>query len=78
MTMPKLIEDWKKAWRFLSVQAAAILALLSMIQADLLPQVQPLVPAKYWPYVTLGMAILIGIFRVLAQPGLHTDQGSAK
>lgn len=65
--MPKLIDDWRQSWRFLSLHAAAALAALSLIQANVVPYVQPLVPEKYWPWVSLGMALLIGFFRLLAQ-----------
>lgn len=71
MKLPTLITEWRKAWRFSSVQAALVLAALSMAQADLLPYVQPLVPAKYWPFVSLGMAVAIMVFRLLAQPSLE-------
>lgn len=72
--MPKLIPEWKISWRFTSVQAAAVLVVLSMIQADALPYVQPMVPAKYWPFVSGGLGIAIVIFRILAQVGLRAPQ----
>lgn len=72
--VPKLIPEWRLSWRFSSVQAAAVLAALSLLQADLLPYLQPLIPAKYWPLVTLALAVAIWIFRILAQPSLHEPQ----
>jgi hypothetical protein len=63
----KLVDDWRQAWRFNSVRVAAILGMLSLLQSDVLPYVQPLVPAKFWPYVTLGLAVLIGVFRIVQQ-----------
>lgn len=36
-TMPKIIPEARHAWRFSSIQAALLLALLSGIQADALP-----------------------------------------
>jgi hypothetical protein len=76
--MPKLIPEWRRSWRFTSVQAAAVLAALSLLQAEVLPQVQPLIPAKYWPLVTLGFAVVIWVFRILAQPGLHKPEEPRK
>lgn len=66
----KLIPDWRKAWRYLSVQATALLALLSAVQANLLPSIQPIVPAHYWPYVTAAFGVAIGILRILPQPSV--------
>jgi hypothetical protein len=62
-----LIDDWRQAWRFNSVRVAAILGMLSLVQSDVLPYVQPLVPAKFWPYVTLGLAVLMAVFRIVQQ-----------
>ena len=48
----ELIPDWRQALRFNSVQMALVLALLSSIQADVLPLLQPIFPAKWWPFIT--------------------------
>jgi hypothetical protein len=63
----KLVDDWRNALRFNSMRAAMLLAMLSLLQSDVLPYVQPLVPPQYWPYVTLGMAVLIAVLRILQQ-----------
>lgn len=68
----KLIPDWRLAWRFLSVQAAMLLALLSGIQAEVLPLVAPLFPDSKWPIVSGGLALLVVLLRLLAQDGLAT------
>ncbi|OGB19474.1 MAG: hypothetical protein A2W72_01560 [Burkholderiales bacterium RIFCSPLOWO2_12_67_14] len=70
----KLIPDYRLAWRFLSVQAAVLLSVLSGIQADVLPLVQPLVPADKWPWVSGGLALAIIVLRVLDQPDLDRSQ----
>jgi hypothetical protein len=70
----KLIPDWRLAWRFLSVQAAALLAVLSGIQGEVLPLVQPLFPADKWPWVSGTLAIAIVLLRVMAQDGLAVDR----
>jgi len=68
-----LIPDWRKAWRFTSVRAAALLALLSAAQTDVLPLLQGLVPVRVWPWITLGFAAAIVVLRILAQPALDTE-----
>ena len=70
MKMPTLIADWRKAWRFLAIQASAVLTVLSAIQADMLPYIQPIFPAQYWPYVTAAFGITIVGLRILRQASL--------
>ncbi len=64
----KLIDNASKAPRMASVQAATALAVLSLIQSDVLPFVQPLVPAEYWPAVSGVFGLLIVGARLIAQP----------
>lgn len=66
----KLIPDWKKAWRYLSVQAAVLLALVSVAQAEVLPLFKFAVPPEKWPWVTAGFGTAIVVLRLLAQSGL--------
>jgi hypothetical protein len=70
----KLINDWSLSWKFLSVQAAALLVFLSVIQADVLPVIQPLFSPEVWSWVTGFIAVLIVIARVIAQPGLEPER----
>jgi hypothetical protein len=49
-----------------------------MVQAEVLPHVQPIVPAKYWPWVTLGFAVAIMVLRNLAQSKLHAPPPEAE
>jgi hypothetical protein len=70
----KLIPDWKLAWRFLSVQAGVLLALLSGIQADVLPLITPLFPADKWPYVSGGLALAVVVLRLVAQDDLKAKR----
>jgi hypothetical protein len=66
----KLIPDWRLAWRFMSVQASVLLALLSALQAEVLPQVAPLFPAQVWPWVSGGLALSVVLLRLIAQDSL--------
>lgn len=72
-----LIPEWRQAWRFLSVQVSVLLALLSAVQAEVLPIIQPLVPPEKWPYVSAGLALVIIVLRVCAQPALQARAGAA-
>jgi low affinity Fe/Cu permease len=73
----KFIPEIRQAWKMASIWAAVALAALSMVQADVLPLLQPLVPQNWWPYISLAFAVLIVVCRVLLQPGLHVDQEDA-
>lgn len=67
--MIKLIPNWRVAYRFASVVVSAALVVLSTIQAEALPLLQPIVPADKWPWVSglLGLAV---IFARLVDQGL--------
>ncbi len=62
----KLIPDWHRAWRFFSMQLAAILASLSALQAGL-PDVQPWFPPQTFARITLGLSALIMLLRMIKQ-----------
>lgn len=70
----KLIPDWKRAWRFASVQAAVLLALLSFLQAQILPLFQFAVDPKVWPWVTAGFGSAIAVLRVWQQSAPPSPQ----
>jgi hypothetical protein len=70
----KLIPDWRLAWRFLSVQAAVLLALLSGIQGEVLPLIAPLFPDHQWPYISGGLALTIVVLRLIAQDTLTAER----
>lgn len=72
MRAPRLIPQWRRAWRLRSVQAALMLlglSLLQGIQQDVLPMIQPLLSPTAWPWVSAGFALAIVVFRVLQQLG---------
>lgn len=68
MRKPKAIPQWRHAWRLDTMRAAALLALLSLLQTDALPLLQALVPPRVWPWVTLSFAVAIALLRIRAQP----------
>lgn len=57
-----LIPDWHQAWRFLSVQAAAVLALLAACY-DYLPAVRDYLPDGWMKWA----ALLIIVARIMNQ-----------
>jgi protein-S-isoprenylcysteine O-methyltransferase Ste14 len=53
----KLVHDWKQAWRWFSVQALALVALLPVVWPSLPPQVTAWVPEEWRPWVVVIIAI---------------------
>lgn len=51
-----LVADWKIAYKWMSVQIAAIIVLLPIIDANM-PALQPYIPAHAYQY--LGLAIVV-------------------
>lgn len=75
--LPKLIPDARRSWRFTSVQATALLALVSSIQTELFPVLEPLFTPEQWRYVLPAWTVLIFVLRHIAQPSLHQEQDTA-
>lgn len=69
----RLIPEWRDCWRMASWVTALLLMLLSMVQADVLPLVQPLVAPEQWPWVSGGLAFAIGVLRLVQQNLPHRD-----
>jgi hypothetical protein len=66
MKRPQLI-DTPQPWRLWSVRATLLYLLLSAVQTDVLPLVQPLVPPEHWPWVSGGFALAILVLRLVKQ-----------
>lgn len=64
----KLIENWRSAWRMLSVQAAALLAILASAH-DYLPALQTYLPDGWVKYA----ALVVILARVVKQERLRAD-----
>ncbi|MGJ4748434.1 hypothetical protein ACQV5M_18890 [Leptospira sp. SA-E8] len=60
-------------WRASSVLASALLAVLSVLQSEVLPLAQPVVPPEYWPYVLLAFGAAIPLLRLMKQAALHAS-----
>jgi protein-S-isoprenylcysteine O-methyltransferase Ste14 len=53
----KLVDNWKQAWRWFSIQALALVALLPVVWPQLPPQVTAWVPEAWRPWVVVIIAI---------------------
>lgn len=53
----RLVADWEKAWRWFSIQALALVALLPVVWPSLPPQVTGWVPEEWRPWVVVVIAI---------------------
>jgi hypothetical protein len=72
--MIKLIPDAAIAWRFASVQAALVLTILTAVQADVVPMLQPLMDQDTYLKVSALLSFLVIVLRVVAQPGLEPER----
>lgn len=67
----KLIENWRSAWRMLSVRAAALLALVAAAY-DYLPQLHAYMPDGWMKYG----ALVVIVARIIKQPELSSDEAA--
>ncbi len=65
----KMVEDWKSAWRWFSVQALTIIAAIPLVWPMIPPDVQAWLPEQYRPYVILALALGGIVGRVVDQKG---------
>lgn len=72
--MVKLIPDAAISWRFTSVQATLLLGIVSSIQSDLLPLLEPIFTPEQWRLVLPAWALLILVLRHIAQPSLEAER----
>lgn len=64
----RLIDEWHKAYRYLSVQLAALLAIAATAW-EFLPQLQPYLDPKWVKYAALAM-ILARVIRQTPKPAV--------
>ncbi|QQQ00970.1 DUF4175 domain-containing protein [Lysobacter enzymogenes] len=62
----KLIEDWRHAWRFLSVQAMSLALAVQGVWLNIPDDLRVHVPDRVATYVTAGVLVL-GLFGRLFQ-----------
>jgi hypothetical protein len=63
----KLVKDARKAWRWFSVQAMAVLAALPLVWVQIPPDVQDMLPEAWRPWVLTAIAISGIIGRLVPQ-----------
>lgn len=68
---PKLVRNWRSAWKWHSTRILAAIAVLPIVWMELPPEVKMLVPASWQPWIFSGIA-LAGII------GRIKDQGTDK
>lgn len=74
--MKLLIDDWKRAWRLLSVQAAAVLVALELA-GDYLPEIKEYLGDDYAKWIGLGIIVARVIRQAPARVDADTRSGAA-
>ena len=73
MQKPRLVANWRDAWRWHSTQALAFVGLAPVIWAELPPEAQAfittLVPAQYHPAIITTVALVGIVLRLRDQSG---------
>lgn len=65
----KLIDNWRQAWRFVSVQAMALALALQGVWINLPDDLRALIPDKLALSITAGILVLGLIGRLIQQRG---------
>lgn len=74
--MKLLIDDWKRAWRLLSVQVAAVLVALELA-GDYLPEIKEYLGDDYAKWIGLGIIVARVIRQTPARVDADARHGSA-
>lgn len=73
MNKPRIVANWRQAWRWHSTQALAFIAMAPVIWAELPPEAKlmlsELVPAQYHPMIITAVALVGIILRLRDQSG---------
>jgi hypothetical protein len=70
-TRPKLIKQWKQSWKLTSVQAAALLMQLNIINVELLPLFHFAIPTQTMSWINALLGTSIIILRLIVQPSMN-------
>jgi|GEM_PF-6036573 len=63
-----LIDDWKKALKLKTVWVGAVIAILSVLQLQIIPLFQFAIPANVFPWITGVLGTLLIVLRRLEMP----------
>jgi hypothetical protein len=66
----RLIENWKESWRLFSVWCFGAAGLLQAIWLSLTPDERALIPESYAHWITLAVAVIGIVGRVIKQKPL--------
>ena len=67
----KLVPDWRRAWRWFSMQAMAVSAALQAAWLGLPPDLKSRLPVEWLPALAIAVLVLGAVGRVI-------DQGQQK
>ena len=67
----RLVEGWRKAWRWYSVQALSLLALLPVVWAELPYDVKAFLPLSWQPWILAALAVAGLVGRLWPQEPLE-------
>ena len=68
--MMQLISNWNYSWKMSSVQSTALLALLNVINAEILPLFHFTIPAPWMSWINALLGVAIIVLRLILQPPL--------
>lgn len=63
----RFVPDWRRAWRWFSVQCLAVLALLPIVWTSLPAEAHEWVPVGWRPWIVVGLAVAGIIGRLVDQ-----------
>jgi hypothetical protein len=69
----KLVDGWRGAWRWFSMQALAVLALAPVVWATLPPDVRAWVPQDWQPWLLVAIAVGGIAGRLIDQNGARAN-----
>ena len=64
----KLVDNAGKAWRWFSIQLAALMAILPIAWAELPEDARAYIPAEWRQWIVTGLAVAIILARLIPQP----------
>lgn len=74
----KLIDEWDKAWRMLSVQAMTAAAAIQGAWLSIPPDLKSSVPSQWVHYLTIGLLVLGVAGRLVKQDSVSSPSTSAE
>lgn len=61
-----MVENWKDAWKWLSVHVALVIAVVNAAQV-MLPQFQALLPPDTFTWINAGLGVAVIVARLIPQ-----------